>query len=82
MEGQVEAQLMKVLAIEPAPPTNGPADPATKANDTADGDVAGGKALPLPDDSAQGRRKGLLVKSGALLVLLPCELSSDMKCAS
>ena len=52
VKGQVEALLKKFLAVEPAPPTGGAANPATNANDMADGDAADGKALP--DDGAQG----------------------------
>ena len=51
VKGQVEALLKKFLAIEPAPPTEGAANPATKANDPADGDAADGKVLT--DNGAQ-----------------------------
>ena len=47
VKGQVEALLKKFLVVDPAPPTAGTADPATKAED-----AAGGKTLP--DDAAQG----------------------------
>ena len=52
VEGQVEAMLKNFLAVEPAPSADGAANPATKANDAADGDSADGKALP--DNGAQG----------------------------
>nr|XP_020179478.1 uncharacterized abhydrolase domain-containing protein DDB_G0269086-like [Aegilops tauschii subsp. strangulata] len=52
VKDQVEALLKKFLAINPAPPADGAASPATKLNDTTDGDAADGKALP--DDGTQG----------------------------
>nr|XP_020164754.1 ralBP1-associated Eps domain-containing protein 1-like [Aegilops tauschii subsp. strangulata] len=52
VKGQVEALVKKFLAIDPAPPADGAADPVTKANDTTEGDAADRKALP--DDGAQG----------------------------
>nr|XP_020185103.3 caldesmon-like [Aegilops tauschii subsp. strangulata] len=45
VEGQVEALLTKFLVVEPAPPADGPADPATRADDAADGDATCGKVL-------------------------------------
>nr|XP_020154924.1 MAP7 domain-containing protein 1-like [Aegilops tauschii subsp. strangulata] len=52
VKGQVEALLKKFLAIDPAPPADGAADPVTRADDAGNGDAADGKALP--DDGAQG----------------------------
>ena len=52
VKDQVEALLKKFLAINPAPPADGAASPATKLNDTTDDDAADGKALP--DNGAQG----------------------------
>nr|XP_020156658.1 nascent polypeptide-associated complex subunit alpha, muscle-specific form-like [Aegilops tauschii subsp. strangulata] len=52
VKGQVETLLRKFLAIDPAPPADGAADLATKANDTIDGDAVDRKALP--DDGTQG----------------------------
>ena len=51
VKGQVEALLKKFLTVEPASPIGGAADPATKANDPADGDAADGKVLT--DNGAQ-----------------------------
>ena len=52
VKGQVEALLNKFLAIDPAPPADGAADPSTKTNGTGDGNAA--DECARPDDSAQG----------------------------
>ena len=45
VEGQVEALLKKFLAIDPAPPADGIADPMAPTEGTGDGDVIDGGAL-------------------------------------
>ena len=52
VKGQVEALLKKFLAIDHTHSAGGTAAAATASNDTGDGDIADGEALP--DDGTQG----------------------------
>nr|XP_020165579.1 uncharacterized protein LOC109751084 [Aegilops tauschii subsp. strangulata] len=51
---RVETLLEKFLAIDPAPPAGGTADPTAAVDGTADGEVVDEGALLVGNDSAQG----------------------------
>ena len=54
VKDQVEALLQKFLAIDPAPPADGAAEPTATADGTCQGDVIDNGALLAGDGSAQG----------------------------
>nr|XP_020156656.1 microtubule cross-linking factor 1-like [Aegilops tauschii subsp. strangulata] len=54
MKDLVEALLKKFLAIDPAPPADGVADPTATADGTGDGDATDGLALLVGGGCAQG----------------------------